>query len=453
MLSYVARLALPSADQSTGARMSRRRFSALVLTLLMAASSRADNWPQWRGPSGQGYSDDARVPLRWGDGENLLWKTKLPGAGNSSPVVWGDRVFLTAASSDGKERYVLCVRGHDGKVLWQKTAAHDDVPEKLHAWNTYATPSCTTDGKHVYAFFGTPGLFCYDLDGRLIWKQQFGVFTTDSGWGIGASPFLFENLVIQNCDNDGAAGLRPEERGRTPAPMALIALDKATGKERWRTARDMGRGYSTPLLRTCADGRKELLLNGPRGVWAYDPKSGAEQWHCERPPSDEQSKFGEPMPVFSGDTLFALPGRQGTAQCLRLGGSGDVTGNVQWTTVRKGSRDVASPIVWDGLVYAADSNNGLLSCFDLKSGAMVYKDKQRLGATVTASPVAVRGKLLFVLESGDTVVLQPGGQFKEVGRNTLSDGTKFRASPAVADGRLYLRSQTHVYCIGEKERR
>jgi hypothetical protein len=213
----------------------------------------------------------------------------------------------------------------------------------------------------------------------------------------------------------------------------------------------MGRGYSTPVLRAGAGGRKELLLNGPRGVWAYDPKSGAELWHCERPPEDEQSKFGEPMPVFTEDTLFALPGRQGTAQCLRLGGSGDLTkSGVLWTVIRKGSRDVASPILRDGLVYAADSNNGMLSCFDLKTGAMIYKEKQRLGATVTASPVAVRGKLLFVLESGDTVVLEPGREFKVAGRNKLTDGTQFRASPAIADGRLYLRSQTHLYCIREK---
>jgi len=431
--------------------MNCQRFTTLFAALLLCATAaRADNWAQWRGPTGQGYSDDAKVPLKWGDDENLLWKTKLPGGGNSSPVVWGDRVFLTAARADGKERYVLCVRGGDGKVLWQQTAAKDDAPEKLHAWNTYATPSCTTDGKHVYAFFGTPGLFCYDVDGKFIWKQQFGVLTSRTGWGIGASPFLFEDLVIQNCDNDGAAGLRPEQKGLTPAPMALIALDRATGKERWRAERNMGHGYSTPLLLTGPGGRKELVLNGPRGVWAYDPKSGAELWHCERPPDDEQSKFGEPLPVFTKDVLFALPGRTGTAQCVRLGGDGDVTKTrVLWSVSRKGSRDVASPILWDELIYAAD-RDGMLSCFDLKTSAMVYKGKQRLGATVTASPVAVRGKLLFVLESGETVVLEPGREFKVAGRNALRDGSAFRASPAVADGKLYLRSQTHLYCIGEK---
>jgi outer membrane protein assembly factor BamB len=429
--------------------MNRCCLSALLL-LLSASLAQADNWPQWRGPTGQGYSDDTGVPLKWGDQENLFWKTKLPGGGNSSPIVWGDHIFLTAASAGGKERYVLCIRAGDGKVLWQQTAAKDDAPEKLHNWNTHATPSCTTDGKYVYAFFGTPGLFCYDFDGQLIWKQTFGVFTSETGWGIGASPFLYEDLVILNCDNDGAAGLRAEQKGLTPAPMALIALDKATGKERWRAERNMGRGFSTPILRIGAEGRKELLLNGPRGVWAYDPKSGKELWHCERPRDEESSKFGEPLPVYNKESLFALAGRPGTAQCIRTDGKGDVTkSGVLWTKSRKGSRDVASPILWDNLIYAADST-GWLSCFDLKNGTMVYKDRQRLGTIVTASPIEVRGKLLFVVESGETLVVEPGRTFKVVNRNALTDGTAFRASPAVADGKLYLRSQTHLYCIGKK---
>jgi len=431
--------------------MNRCFITPLLLCLVLCVSARADTWPQWRGPTGQGYAADDRVPLKWSDNENVLWKTKLPGHGNSSPIVWGDRVFLTAATADGRERYVLCIRTTDGKVLWQETAAKDDAPERKHGWNTHASPSCTTDGKHVYAFFGTPGLFCYDLDGKQVWKASFGVFTNSTGWGIGASPFLFEDLVIQNCDNDGAAGLGPKEKARTAAPMALIALDKTTGKERWRAERNMGHGYSTPLLRIGTGGRKELILNGPRGVWAYDPKTGKELWHCERPRDDDSYLFGEPLPVFNQDVLFALSGRPGPAQLIRRDGSGDVTGtNVLWTISRKGSRDVASPLLWGDLLYAANSSGGgMLACFDLKTGATVYKEK-RLGAIVTASPVAVRGKVLYFLESGTTVVLEPGREFKVAGRNALSDGTPFRASPAIADGKLYLRSQSYLYCIGEK---
>ena len=428
------------------------RISALLLVLVLPLSSHADNWPQWRGPSGQGYATDDRVPLKWSDNENLLWKTKLPGHGNSTAIVWGDRIFLTAATPDGHERYVLCLRASDGKVLWQATAAKDDSPEKKYSWNTYASPSCTTDGQHVYAFFGTPGLFCYDFEGKQVWKQTFGVFTSLAGWGIGASPCLCDDLVIQNCDNDGAAGLGPKEKGLTAAPMALVALDKATGKERWRAERNMGRGFSTPIVVPGSGGRKELVLNGPRGVWAYDPKTGHELWHCERPRNNDQYLFGEPLPVFNDSVMFALSGRPGPAQFFRRGGRGNVTGtNVLWTISRKGSRDVASPLLYGDLLYAADSSGGgMLGCYDLKTGALVYKDKQRLGAIVTASPVLVRGKVLYLLESGTTLVLEPGREFKVAGRNILNDGTQFRASPAIADGKLYLRSQSYLYCIGEK---
>src|SRR5207253_1565455 len=153
-----------------------------------------------------------------------LWKSALPGAGNSTPVLAGDRLFLTAASRNGDERFVLCVNIADGKILWKQTASTGVEPGKTHGMNGYASPSCATDGTNVYAFFGTPGLFCYDLDGKEVWKHNFGIFRSDQGWGTAASPFLFEDLVIQNCDNDG---------GPTAAPQALVALDKKTGKVRW----------------------------------------------------------------------------------------------------------------------------------------------------------------------------------------------------------------------------
>ena len=430
--------------------MHRCQAAAIVALLLAVSLVHADNWPQWRGPTGQGYADDARVPLTWSEKENVLWKAKLPGTGNSSPIVWGDRVFLTAASADGRERTVLCLRTTDGKLLWQETAAKDDRPEKKHGWNTYASPSCTTDGQHVYAFFGTPGLFCYDFDGKLVWKQTFGVFTNANGWGIGASPFLFEDLVIQNCDNDGAAGLGPKEKGLTAAPMALVALDKATGKGAGGPTANMGHGFSTPILRTGTSGRKELLLNGPRGVWAYDPRSGTELWHCERPPQDDQSKFGEPLPVFSGDLIFALPGRTGTFSVLPS--QRQRRCDARMSSGRRAARAAATwprRILWDNLIYAAD-RNGLLTCLDFKSGTTAFKEKLRGSVIETSSPVAVRDRLLFVLETGETVVLQPGREFKVAGRNSLSDGTEFRASPAIADGRIFLRSQSHLYCIGEK---
>lgn len=428
-----------------------RFVSGILGVLLWAVAALAGaHWPQWRGPSGQGYVDDAKVPLTWSGTQNLLWKAKLPGAGNSSPIVWGDRVFLTAASKDGDERYVLCVQAGDGKLLWQQLASKGIPAGRSHNWNGYASASCATDGTHVYAFFGTPGLFCYNFDGKLMWKHSFGIFTTANGWGTGAaSPVLFEDLVIQNCDNDGPAGLPAAQKTEPTAPMALVALDKRTGQVRWQTERNQGKGWSTPVLMPQPGGRTDLVLNGPYGVWAYDPRTGKEVWHCERHKGDNQALFGEPIPAFNQDALYAQSGRTGPMQAIRLGGSADVTRtNVLWE-VRRGSRDVSSTMLWDGLLYLAD-RSGILSCYDAKTGSLLWKE--RSGAkTCTASPVAVRDRLLFLLEDGVTLVLQPGRECKVVGRNTLNDGTEFRASPAVVDGKLYLRSQSHLYCIGEKK--
>ncbi len=254
------------------------------------------NWPCWRGPSGQGYSDDARVPLQWSEQHNVLWKANLPGRGNSTPIVWGDRVFLTAASPDGNERYLLCIGTRDGKVLWQRLVSKGVAAGRTHPWNGHASASCTTDGERLYAFFGNPGLFCYDMEGKQLWKYEFGIFTSH-GWGTAASPFLFEDLVIQNCDNDGAAGLPPDRKGQQAAPMALVALDKRTGKVRWQMPRNQGKGFSTPRLIGSPSGQEELVLNGPAGVWAYEPRTGKEIWHSRRFAAKEQGKYGEPMPV------------------------------------------------------------------------------------------------------------------------------------------------------------
>jgi outer membrane protein assembly factor BamB len=417
-----------------------------------AVKGAAEQWHQWRGPSGQGYTEDSRVPLTWRETDNLLWKSPLPGRGNSSPIVWGDRVFLTAASKDGRERYVLCIRASDGRILWQDLAAKDPNPAKSHDWNGYASASCTTDGERVYAFFGTPGLFCYDVNGKLLWRHRFGIFTSEKDWGTAASPFLFGDMVIQNCDNDGPNWLPPGHKPDEAAPAALVALDKKTGEVKWSTPRNQGRGFSTPRLLTLRDGRLDLVLNGPLGVWAYDPATGAERWHCNRTEAADQARFGEPIPVSDGDVLFAPSGRPGPFQAIRLGGTGDVTrSHLLWQVTRKGHRDVSSQILANKLIFAAD-NKGLLTCHDPTDGKLLYEERLHDGKSL-ASPVAVRGKLLFVLDTGTTVVVEPEREYKEVGRNKLGEGNdlEFEASPAIVQGRLFIRSQTHLYCIGGKK--
>jgi outer membrane protein assembly factor BamB len=433
------------------------RWTAILslLGLLLCTAVRSESpsvekrtWAHWRGPSGQGYVEDSRVPLSWSETQNLLWKIDLPGTGNSTPIVWGDRLVLTGASKNGDERFVICFKTTDGSLLWRQTASQGVEPGKSHNWNGYASASCATDGTHVYAFFGTPGLFCYDFDGNLLWKHSFGVFTADTGWGSGASPIVVGNLVIQNCDNSGAAALPKDRKPEDAAPMALVALDRKTGQEVWRTERNQGKGWSTPVLVPGKDG-EQLLLNGPHGVWAYDPRTGKEIWHCERHKGQDSALFGEPIPAFDRDKLVMLSGRPGPMLGVRLGGSGDVTKtNILWDVPRKNGRVVASPLLWKDLVYVGDGQ-GYLSCNDAKTGAVLWRE--RVGSKpISASPVLVQEKVLFLMEDGQTFVLEPGRNFKLAATNKLGDGTDFRASPVIVDGRLFLRSQAHLYCVGAK---
>jgi outer membrane protein assembly factor BamB len=264
---------------------------------------------------------------------------------------------------------------------------------------------------------------------------------------------LFENLVIQNCDNDGAAGLKGGDP-KTAAPDSLVALNKETGGVEWSTPRDQGQGFSTPVLISTPAGRTDLVLNGPLGVWGYDPKTGKELWHCFRHPDDKNCKFGEPMPLFANGTIYTPAGREfGYLQAIKMDGEGDITkSGLAWELPRKGIRDVGSGIlVGDCLIYA-DGRHATFSAHDIKTGKQLFFEytKVQKGKAFYASPVLLNGKVLCLRQDGHTFVLEPGPTLNIVRENVLSDGTDFSASPAIADGRMYLRSQTHLYCIGTK---
>ncbi len=421
----------------------------LALPILLAALSplaAAANWPQWRGPTGQGIVDDKRVPLEWSESKNLLWKSPLPGAGNSTPVVWGDRIFLTAA--DGAKRIVLCHSLKDGKELWRVDAADKAPKEPTYPWNGYASPSCVTDGKHVWAFFGTPGLFCYTVEGKEVWKKSFGVIK-NGPWGTGASPFLHGDSVIINLDNDGGGGAGD-------APAALVALVKDTGRPKWSTPRSGDRGFSTPRLMKSAEGRTDMILNGPGALIGYDPDTGREVWRMLRPKAGDKEKFGEPVPADDGQRLFVLSGRTGPFQIAKIPGKGDVTkSHVTHNGTRsKGAhRDVSSPVIANGRAYVADTK-GFLTCYDLESGKELFNRViGKRGAKTNSSLLLLNGTILVLMDDGNTVVVEPGAEYKEVAQNRLGKGQplEFGASPAVADGKLLLRSQTHLYCVGEKK--
>ncbi len=363
--------------------------------------------------------------MSWSD-KNLVWKADLPGVGQSSPVIWGDKIFLTSALESGKERIVLCVSKSNGKLLWQQSAWTGE-PEPVHAMNGWASATCVTDGEIVVAFFGRAGIHAYTVDGKPIWSKDLGHF--ESPWGVSACPVLVDGMVIQNCDSD--------------ADAYITALDKSTGKEVWRTKRPDNRGWSTPILVTTGD-RRELVLNGHEGTRAYDPQTGKELWFCKG-----FNGRGEPTVTPAGDVLCVVNGLAGDFYSVRPGGSGDVTkSHMAWHTPRKGGRDCPSPIVVGNYVIVCDMG-GIATCYDTTDGKVVWKE--RLAGKYSASPIAADGLVYFVNEDGVTRVIKPGSSLQIVAENTISRGNEeiFRSSLAVSEGKLFLRSSTVLYCIGD----
>ena len=388
----------------------------------------AENWPCFRGPTGTGHHVGAALPTKWG-AENILWRVELKGEGHSSPVNWHERIFLTSATDKGGTRLVLALDARDGRLLWEK-AIPCDSPGKTHGMNSFATPTCAVDGQRVVAFFGRAGIHCYDLDGKSLWSQSLGEFP--GPWGVAASPIFAGDRVIQNCDAQGES--------------SIVALDKKTGKIVWRTSRGekpMG-GWSTPIeVRT--DTRSELVLNCQTGLDAYDPATGKQLWNCRG-----FNGRGEPVPDYARGLFFVVNGLPGDIYAVRPGGSGDVSETHRaWHTPRTKVRDVASPIVVGDYLFAIDMK-GSATTYDSRSGEVLWSEK--IPGAFTASPVESRGLIYTNSEAGETLVIRPGAKLDLVARNSLGDRGKelFRASIAPIDGRIYLRSNRALYCIGAK---
>ena len=382
------------------------------------------NWPSWRGPHANGHADDADLPATWTP-DSIVWKTPLPGNGQSSPIIWGDRIFLTASLDQGRQRLVFCVRRTDGKMLWQQIAWTGE-PEPTHEMNGWASASCATDGERVVAFFGRGGLHCYSVDGKPLWSRDLGRF--EGPWGTAASPLLVRNMVIQNCDSDVNA--------------FIIAIDKATGADLWKTPRADFRGWSTPVL-VRTDAREELVLNGHTGVTAYDPDSGAQLWTCRC----EQGR-GSPTVTPAGGLLYVLNGlADGGAYCVEPGGSGDVTDSMRRWLARRGGRDLSSPIVVGNTMLAMGLRSSVLTAYDARSGAEQWV--KRIGGQISASPIAFGDRAFFIDETGKTLVIDPNSEQKVVATNVLGADRNelFRASITPCQGQLFIRSDRNLYCI------
>jgi len=405
---------------------------ALALTLLTAGTAvlfAEPNWPRFAGPDGSSHSTETALPVKW-DATGVKWKAKLKGAGQSAVVNWGDRLFVTSASPDGMKRWVHCLGRQSGKVLWEKETACAK-PEALHKMNTHATSSCVTDGERVIAFFGPGGIHCFDLDGNPKWSRDLGAFPGD--WGVGGSPIIDGNLVIQNCDAEG--------------PSSIVALDKVTGETVWTTKRQDAPkgGWSTPII-IQAGGHRELLLNGEFGLNAYDPATGKDLWFCKG-----FTGRGEPVPAFANGQIYVVNGKPGNTYVVKPGGSGDVSATHRvWDAKRVGGRDLPSPVVV-GEYLLISSMSGMLTIYDAKSGAIHFSE--RLDLAVSASPLVANGLVYFQMENGEVVVVKPGKTLEIVSRNPIGAESSeiFRAGLAPIQGQLFARSQNVVYCIGNQK--
>ncbi len=412
--------------------MTARLLPSLAFLLILPSNVfAAENWPRWRGPRADGHSADKAVPVTW-DASNVAWKTPLPGRGQSSPVIWDNRIFLTTALDEGRKREVLCVDRTSGKIMWEQVVPWSGEPEGLHKMNSWASSTCVTDGRHVVAFFGRGGLHCYSVDGKRLWSKDLGRFDQTGQrnipWGTAACPVLVGDLVIQNCDND--------VEGR------LMAFNLQTGTLVWETDRPDHRGWSTPVL-VQAGQRQELLLNGHESVTAYDPSTGKELWFCK-----SFNGRGEPTVTPGKDLVYLVNGLAGDIYAVKPGGEGDVTStHMPWHTPRHTGRDLPSPILIDNYLLVS-SLTGILTCYDSQTGKVLWT--HRLDGQVSASPIAAKGLAYFQAEDGAVVVIDPATESKAVARNNVqaSGDELFRASPAVYDGQIFLRSDKVLYCIG-----
>jgi outer membrane protein assembly factor BamB len=437
---------------------------ALVMSAVLGAAEpkASPHWPQFRGPHGQGVSAEKGLPDDWSATRNVLWKTPIPGRGHSSPVVWGDRIFLTTAIEgevvpgakgvkhvmDGQDfvhpqgvgddrRHtfkVLALDARDGRILWEKLA-HEGLPyDTRHKRGSFASQTPVTDGKLVYAFFGSEGLlFAYELDGRLAWKANLGGIAT-VGVGFGTSPVLYGDVIILQCDEDNGD------------KSFITALDKKTGREVWRVARKVQVSWATPVL-VRAGGRDELVTSGTEWIIAYAPSTGAELWRAKG-----LSSNAVPSPVVVGDVVVVSAGYpEKLAMGIRAGGSGDIsdTPRVLWKYT-KGTAYVPSPIAYGGYVYLV-TDKGILTCLDARTGEVKYEGgRVPIPATLMASPVAYDGKILLSSMEGDTFVIKAGPVHEVLRTNTL--GEAIAASPAISRGRIFIRGESHLYAIGPRAR-
>ena len=438
----------------------------LLIAYAIAAGAFAQNWTQFRGPAASGIADGADPPVTWDStkGTNVAWKTEIPGLAHSSPVVWGDRVFVTTAiSSDPNSKLrwglygdvepstdlskhswkIYCLDRKTGKITWERVA-HEGIPRtKRHPKSTQATQTPVTDGKRVIALMGSEGMYAYDLDGKLLWKKDLGALTSgwffdpDYEWGHGSSPVIYKNSVIVQCD--------------LAKDSYIAAFDITTGEKLWMTPRKEISSWGTPTI-VESKGRAELVTNGTKGIRGYDPATGKELWTF----NGNNSEVTATTPVFGSDLIFIANGYPPVQPiyAFKPGASGDISlkqgeesnAAMAWGK-KRGGPYMPTPIVYGDLLYIL-SNSGVLTAYNAKTGDRVYQERlSKKGTAHSASPVAADGRLYIASEDGDVFVVKTGPKFELLATNPVGD--VLMATPAIVPGMIVLRSQHFVYGFAE----
>ena len=463
--------------------------SALALVISLNLSAQNQNWPQWRGPTGNGTAEGAKPPTTWSQTENLAWKTEIPGEGHSSPVVWGDRVFvMTAVPGEapdnppepggrrnagapdrrpdgpppGAERgqgpgrggrfgppgggrfgggdpvstapmkfMTLCLDRRTGKILWEKTGHVSPPVEGRHRTNTYCSGSPVTDGSVVISNFSSYGIYCYDMDGNVMWEKDLGDMRTRNGFGEGSSPALHGDTVFILWDTEDESW--------------LYALDKNTGEQKWKKARDEKTGWTTPYVLT-HNGVTQVVVNASNKVRSYRVDDGSLLWECSG-----QTTNAIPSVVYDGDVVYAMSGYRGnTAMAISLGGEGDISGSdkILWT-LNRGTPYVPSPLLYDGYIYFCKGNDAFFSCVDTKNGKVEYGEERLPDISgVYSSPVGADGKVYLCGQNGITMVIKAGKNLEILASNDI--GEPINASPAIVGDSLLIRGNKHLFCISNK---
>ena len=402
--------------------------------MVEAEGEAAKYWPRWRGPSGQGVVRSGEYPDTWSE-KSIAWKVPVPGRGNSSPIVWRDRIFFTTAYNDGARLSLLCFRRSDGKLLWELAAPQESV-EYVHPKNGHASATPVTDGERVYASFGPHGLIAASFEGKLLWHAPIG--RVDNYHGTAGSPVLYKDSVIIYQDGGANFGAPPS----ASVPSFIAAFDRKTGKTLWRTPRSATVGWGTAIVIRAGD-RDELVVCSQRRATAYDPASGRELWTVSGLTFEVI-----PTPVVGHDLVFCSSGRAGPTIAIRPGGSGDVTStHVAWSTP-KGSPFVPSGIIVGDVLYLVNDMQSIITAYEAKTGTLLFQG--RLGEarreSFSSSPVALDGKVFFTNDDGETFVIEARREFKLSHVNRLGEPTY--ASPALVDGRWYFRTASSLVAIG-----